>query len=78
MNTIRLVDTKEIIGSITDEELDEIIDALEEESEDDQDYYIDADTLEFMEGLEVSPPVIAMLKTALADKEFIEIEWVKA
>ena len=78
MNTIRLVDTKEIIGTVTDEELDEIIDALEEETEDDQDYYVDANTLDYMEGLNVSANVLAMLKTALAGKESIDIEWDKA
>ena len=78
MNTIRLVDTKEIIGTVSDEELDEIIDALEEETEDDQDYYVDANTLDYMEGLNVSANVLAMLKTALAAKESIDIEWDKA
>ncbi len=78
MNTIRLVDTKEIIGTVTDEELDEIIDALEEETEDDQDYYVDANTLDYMEGLNVSANVLALLKTALAGKESIDIEWDKA
>jgi len=78
MNTLRLVDTKEVIGSVTDEELDEIVDALTEESDDDQDYYIDADTIEYLEGLDISPHVIALLKTALGGKESIEFEWVKA
>ena len=78
MNTLRLVDTKEVIGSVTDEELDEIVDALTEESDDDQDYYIDADTIEYMEVLDVSPHIIVMLKTALGGKESIEFEWVKA
>ena len=78
MNTIRLVDTKEIIGTVTDEELDEIIDALEEETEDDQDYYVDANTLDYMEGLNVSANVLALLKTALVGKESIDIEWDKA
>ncbi|MCX7110744.1 MAG: galactosyldiacylglycerol synthase [Proteobacteria bacterium] len=78
MNTLRLVDTKEVIGSVTDEELDEIVDALTEESDDDQDYYIDADTIEYMEVLDVSPHIIVMLKAALGGKESIEFEWVKA
>ena len=78
MNTIRLVDTKEVIGTLTDDELEEIIEALEEESAEDQDYYIDPETIDFMETIEVSPKIIEMLRTAIAGKEAIEIEWVKA
>ena len=77
MNTLLLVDTQEAIGSISDEELGQLIDALEEESEEDQDYYIDADTLAYLEDSQVSPSLLALLKKALGDKESIDIRWVK-
>ena len=77
MNTIQLVGTKEIIGNVSDEELDQIIDALEEETKEDNDYYIDNDTIAYMETLNVSQNVITMLQNALGDNESIEIEWVK-
>ena len=77
MNTLLLVDTKEAIGSVTDEELGQLIDLLEEESEEDQDYYIDADTLVYLEESQVSPSLIALLKKALGDKESVDIQWVK-
>ena len=77
MNTLLLVDTKEAIGSVTDEELGQLIDLLEEESEEDQDYYIDADTLVYLEESQVSPSLIALLKKALGDKESVDIQWTK-
>ena len=77
MNTLLLVDTKEAIGSVTDEELGQLIDLLEEESEEDQDYYIDADTLVYLEESQVSPSLIALLKKALGDKESVDIQWAK-
>ena len=77
MNTLLLVDTKEAIGSVTDEELGQLIDLLEEESEEDQDYYIDADTLVYLEESQVSPSLIALLKKALGDKESVDIQWIK-
>ena len=38
--------TNELLGSITEADLKVLIDALEEESSDDQDYYIDAATID--------------------------------
>ena len=40
------VDNGETIGQINDKQLQFLVDMLEEEDEEDQDYYIDADTLE--------------------------------
>ena len=77
MNTLLLVDTKEAIGSVTDEELGQLIDLLEEGSEEDQDYYIDADTLVYLEESQVSPSLISLLKKALGDKESVDIQWIK-
>ena len=41
-------ETNQLLGSITEADLQVLIDALEEESSEDQDYYIDKATIEFM------------------------------
>ena len=49
---------------ITEEQLEELIDALEEEDSGDHDYYVDAAVCDFLEG-NVDALVIAKLREAL-------------
>ena len=52
--------------TITREQLDEIVDALEEENEGDHDYYIDAAVCDFLDG-KVDPVIVTRLREALAE-----------
>jgi hypothetical protein len=67
--------TNTLIGSITDRDLQVLIDALEEESSEDQDYYIDAATIELIGDGRASDHLLNLLKTALGSSEGVEIRW---
>ena len=63
-------------GEITREQLQYLIDQLEEESADDQDYFINRPTLELL--AEQRPPednLVEVLREALGDRDEMEIRW---
>lgn len=66
------------LGSITDEQLQFLADHLEEESEEDEDYYLNRTTVDFLEGEGGDPELIALLRKALGDREEAEIRWLRS
>jgi hypothetical protein len=76
---IQLVDndSRAPIGSITDEELMYLQEHLEEESADDQDYWIDGATLDALEEDGAQPRLIELLRKALGEREGMEVRWSK-
>jgi hypothetical protein len=77
MITLKLMNSETYLGSISEEELNQIVEVLEEENSADQNYYIDATTLDLMQQNRVSEPVVSLLRAALGDQEGIEIEWTR-
>ena len=71
---IRL-DTGDAIGQISDEQLKFLVEQLEEEHDDDTDYYIDRDTLELLSDNGADPELIAMLEKAIGDDDSMRITW---
>ena len=71
---IRL-DTGDAIGQISDEQLKFLVEQLEEEHDEDQDYYIDRDTLELLSDNGADPELLAMLEKAIGDDESMDIAW---
>ena len=67
--------TNELLGSITEADLQVLVDALEEESSDDQDYYIDAATIDVIGDGRASDHLLKLLRTALGDSEAVDIRW---
>jgi hypothetical protein len=67
--------TNELLGSITEADLKVLVDALEEESSDDQDYYIDAATVDVIGDGRASDHLLKLLRTALGDSEGVDIRW---
>ncbi len=65
------------LGTLAEEQLRFLIDQLEEETSDDQDYYLNPGTLELLERRDADPELLAMLRKALGDKEGIEIRWAR-
>jgi processive 1,2-diacylglycerol beta-glucosyltransferase len=63
------------LGTITEEQLKFLADALEEESISDNDYYISGDTIEMLETDGGDADLIAILRRALGDREGIDIRW---
>lgn len=71
---IRL-DTGDEIGTIDDKQLQFLVEQLEEEHDDDKDYYIDRDTLELLSDNGADPELLAMLEKALAGDDEMDIAW---
>lgn len=68
-------DTNELIGSITDADLKVLSDHLEEESEDDQDYFIDQATIDVIGDGEATEHLLSLLKKAVGSSGGVEIRW---
>ena len=71
-------ETGVFVGTITDAQLQFLIDQLEEESTDDTDYYIDQDTLDLFEERGAEAVLLALLRQALGTRDSIEIVWSRA
>ena len=67
--------TNVLIGSMTEADLQVLTDALEEESEDDQDYYIDQATLDVLGDGRATEHLMALLRKALGTAEGVDIRW---
>ena len=67
--------TGELLGEITDTELQFLIDQLEEESLEDKDYYLNRATLESFEKKGGDPAMMKVLWKALGDDDGVEIRW---
>ncbi|NVB82504.1 MAG: galactosyldiacylglycerol synthase [Kofleriaceae bacterium] len=71
---IRL-DTGDAIGEIDETQLKFLIDQLEEEHDDDKDYFIDRDTLELLSDNGADPDLLAMLEKGLAGDDDMTVAW---
>jgi len=67
--------TNRLIGSITEADLQVLVDALEEESLDDHDYYIDAATIDMVADGKATKHLVSLLRAALGAKEGVDIRW---
>jgi processive 1,2-diacylglycerol beta-glucosyltransferase len=77
MPMIQLTDseTGRLIGTISEKQLQFLIDQLEEESSSDRDYYIDGATIEMLEASGGEPELTGLLRGALASREGFEFRW---
>ena len=69
------VSTNQLIGSITEADLQVLIDALEEESEEDQDYYIDPATIDVIADGRATTHLVGLLRGALGSSDGVDIRW---
>lgn len=67
--------TNQLLGSITDADLQVLIDRLEEESSQDRDYYIDAATIDYLADGRATDHLVGLLRRALGTGEGVEIRW---
>ena len=68
-------ETNQRLGSITEAELQVLIDGLEEESSQDRDYYIDAATIDLLGDGRASDHLMGLLRNALGSSDGVEIRW---
>ena len=67
--------TNALIGSITPADLKVLTDALEEESIDDQDYYISAPTIDVIADGRATEHLVRLLRQALGSAGGVDIRW---
>ena len=79
MSMIKLYekDTGVFLGTITEAQLQFLIDQLEEESAEDTDYYINQATIDLFEETGADADLLALLRQTLGTREDIEIQWVR-
>jgi hypothetical protein len=75
MPTLWLKNGSAPLGTIDDADLQLLRDQLEEESEEDTDYYITPMTIEFLEQNGASPDLVQILKLAVGGSEGVDIVW---
>lgn len=67
--------TNQLIGSITEADLQVLLDGLEEESSQDQDYYIDQATIDLLADGRASDHLVGLLRHALGSSDGVDIRW---
>ena len=70
------VETNQLIGTVDDADLQALADALEEESSDDNDYFINADTVDMLAG-QASANLVELLRAAVGTSDGVEVRWVR-
>lgn len=68
-------DTKTRLREITPDELEFLQSHLEEESLEDQDYYIASVTVDIMEAKKESPALVELLRAEIGESEGVEFHW---
>jgi len=68
-------DSGALVGRISEGQLDWLADQLEEESDDDTDYYIDKATIDMLQEAGAAASLLEILRNALGGRDGIEIRW---
>ena len=66
------------IGTITEAQLQFLVDSLEEESAEDRDYYLSGDTIDMLEEDGAASQLVSLLRSALAGREGLDVRWSRA
>ena len=69
--------TGALLGAVSDEDVQCLIDVLEEEDSKDVDYFVNLDTVDILEDNGASATLVQMLRTAIGATEGIDIRWAK-
>jgi hypothetical protein len=75
MIELRNKETGAFLGTITETQLQFLIDQLEEEDSEDTDYYINQATIDMFEQAGADPQLLGTLRKALGQREDMEIRW---
>jgi len=74
---VKLYDVRSeaLVGEVTEDDVQFLIDQLEEEYADDVAYYVNADTLEFLRERKARPELLDVLAGAIAVQGDAELRW---
>ena len=67
--------TNQLLGTITEADLKVLVDALEEEGLNDQDYYIDLATIDVIADGKATEHLVGLLRKAIAAGDGVDIRW---
>jgi len=68
-------ETNQLVGSISEDELEVLLQGLEEESSQDQDYYIESATIDLLADDGASEELLGLLRAALGESDGVDIRW---
>ena len=77
MITISLKDSGSLVGTVSEAELQLLMDQFEEESSTDRDYYIDEQTVQMLEANGATPALAALLRKAIGGSDGVDIVWAR-
>ena len=69
--------TGALLGAVSDEDVQCLVDVLEEEDSKDVDYFVDLDTVDILEDNGASATLVEMLRAAIGASEGVDIRWEK-
>lgn len=69
-------DRERLVAEITEDQFRFLADHLEEEADSDRDYYLNIDTLDYLEEEGADPELMGALRRAMEGREEMEIRWV--
>jgi len=75
---LSLKDSGAFLGTIDGVDLQLLVDQLEEEHEEDKDYYVCPDAIEVLKESGASAGLIKILTAAVGSSEGVEVAWQKA
>ena len=75
MVTLSRADTGMVVGTVSEADFQMLVDQLEEESEEDTDYYVTAETIALLEERGASETLVAVLKRAVSGAEGVDVSW---
>ena len=67
--------TNQLLGTITEADLKVLVDALEEEGLNDQDYYIDQATIDVIADGKATEHRVGLLRKAVTGGDGVDIRW---
>ena len=68
-------DSGALLGEITHDDLQLMVDQFEEESSTDQDYFIDATTIGILQDAGASDRLLGLLRDVVGSSEGVDIRW---
>ncbi len=75
MPRLTRLDTGDEIGTISEDHLKFLATQLEEDHEDDKDYFINRETIEVLSDNDADPDLIALLEKGLGTDDEMNIAW---
>ena len=65
----------QFLGTVSDEDIQMMVDELEEEDHKDEDYFVDSATIDLLEEAGASAGLTNLLRTAVGDSDGVEVQY---